>query len=81
MKNIFKFLSIIILLSSSVLYSKDFKNSIDKKSGLIINKGIETVKMNCTFCHSAKSIILQRATSWLSGPFHIVSHLTTILGP
>lgn len=35
-------------------------NEIDKQSGLIVAKGIESVKTNCTVCHSAKFIILQR---------------------
>jgi len=32
----------------------------DKQSGLIVSKGLETVKANCTVCHSAQFIILQK---------------------
>lgn len=33
---------------------------VDKDSGLIIDKGFETVKANCTVCHSARLIIQNR---------------------
>lgn len=62
MNNIFKFLSITILIFFTFLYSEESKKAIDKNTGLIINKGMETVKMHCTVCHSAKFITLQRAT-------------------
>lgn len=41
---------------------------IDKASGLIVSPGWETVKANCTVCHSAKFITWQRGDrdTWLS---------------
>jgi hypothetical protein len=33
---------------------------MDKETGLIIENGFETVKENCTACHSAKLIIQNR---------------------
>lgn len=62
MKNIFKFVSITLLIFLTFLNSEDTKKPIDKKTGLIIAKGMDIVKMNCTVCHSAKFITLQRAT-------------------
>lgn len=34
--------------------------AIDPDSGLIVATGVEDVKSNCTACHSAKFILLQR---------------------
>lgn len=34
--------------------------AIDPETGLIVAKGVEDVKANCTVCHSAKFILLQR---------------------
>lgn len=34
--------------------------AIDPESGLIVATGVEDVKSNCTACHSAKFILLQR---------------------
>lgn len=34
--------------------------AIDPQTGLIVAKGVENVIANCTACHSAKFIILQR---------------------
>jgi hypothetical protein len=34
--------------------------AIDPDSGLIVARGVEDVKSNCTACHSAKFILLQR---------------------
>ncbi len=43
------------------------QQNIDAKTGLIIDQGFETVKTECTVCHSAKLIIQNRATrqGWL----------------
>ena len=49
-------LALILSLGFSWLNAKE----IDKQSGLIVDKGLETVKANCTVCHSAKFIILQK---------------------
>ncbi|MGJ0491280.1 hypothetical protein [Methylobacter sp.] len=40
---------------------------IDAKTGLIIDQGFDTVKSECTVCHSAKLIIQNKATrqGWL----------------
>ncbi len=40
----------------------------DKDTGLIIDKGVDIVKGNCTACHSAKFIILQKGDrdTWLA---------------
>lgn len=57
-----KGLAFVLLLSS--LYAAE----IDKESGLKIAKGMQDVKTNCTVCHSARFIILQRGDrdTWLS---------------
>jgi len=49
-------LALILGMCTALLNAKE----IDKQSGLIIDKGLETVKANCTVCHSAKFIILQK---------------------
>jgi hypothetical protein len=43
------------------------QQNIDAETGLIIDQGFETVKTECTVCHSAKLIIQNRATrqGWL----------------
>ena len=51
-KSITNTFSIIIYFPSST--------KIDSESGLIIAKGFETVKTNCTVCHSAKFITTQK---------------------
>lgn len=47
---------LLILLASSSIFLQAQK--IDSESGLIIAKGFETVKANCTVCHSAKFITI-----------------------
>lgn len=49
---------LLILLASSSIFLQAQK--IDSESGLIIAKGFETVKANCTVCHSAKFITTQK---------------------
>lgn len=49
-------LTMMVCLCSIFLHA----NEIDKESGLIVSKGMETVKANCTACHSAKFITLQK---------------------
>jgi hypothetical protein len=49
-----------LIFCVSLLASLAQATEIDKESGLIVSKGIETVKTNCTVCHSAKFIILQK---------------------
>jgi hypothetical protein len=43
------------------------QQNIDAKTGLIIDQGFDTVKSECTVCHSAKLIIQNKATrqGWL----------------
>jgi hypothetical protein len=43
------------------------QQNVDAKTGLIIDQGFETVKTECTVCHSAKLIIQNKATrqGWL----------------
>ncbi len=57
------FLICISLLSLNLQASK-----IDKDSGLIVAPGMDIVKTNCTVCHSAKFITLQKGDrdTWLS---------------
>jgi len=63
MKTFFKLATVTLLCSISLNAAE-----IDKESGLIIAKGMETVKTNCTACHSAKFITLQRGdrATWKS---------------
>ena len=53
-----------ILLTTTVNAAEPKKNSkisaIDVETGLIVAKGVDDVKANCTACHSAKFILLQR---------------------
>jgi hypothetical protein len=53
---IFLKMALILSICFTVLNAKE----IDKDSGLIVDKGLETVKANCTVCHSARFIILQK---------------------
>jgi cytochrome c5 len=53
---IFLKLALMLAVSITLLNAKE----IDKESGLIVDKGLQTVKTNCTVCHSAKFIILQK---------------------
>ncbi|MGB5791647.1 cytochrome C [Poseidonibacter sp.] len=59
----------VLLLASSALLSINLNaQEIDKESGLIIAEGMQVVKTNCTVCHSAKFITLQKGDrdTWLS---------------
>ncbi|WAK03529.1 hypothetical protein [Methylobacter sp. YRD-M1] len=58
---------ICFLLLFSVPQLMAQQNNTDAKTGLIIDQGFETVKTECTVCHSAKLIIQNRATrqGWL----------------
>lgn len=58
-----------LLASAQMALSKtDPASEIDSDSGLIIAPGWDTVKTNCTICHSAKFITFQRGDrdSWAS---------------
>ncbi len=69
---------IILLASFLSLHAAETKNvkastkktkvQYDKDTGLIIDKGVDIVKGNCTACHSAKFIILQKGDrdTWLA---------------
>lgn len=59
---------IIPLLLIFITTSFGAKVQYDKDSGLIVAEGMETVRTNCTACHSARFIILQRGDrdTWLS---------------
>ncbi len=48
-------LAAIIIATASVAAEQ-----IDQETGLVIAKGYETVKLNCTICHSAKIITQNR---------------------
>lgn len=54
MKTFIKFIAITLL--TTYLQA----NKIDSESGLIIAKGFEDVKANCTVCHSARFITTQK---------------------
>lgn len=58
-------LSFGIFLSFATLHAAQ---KFDAETGLIIAPGFEDVKTNCTVCHSAKFITLQKGDrdSWLS---------------
>ncbi len=48
-------------LSASMTFAKTTdQKRIDEQTGLIIDRGFETVKTNCTICHSAKFILSQK---------------------
>ncbi len=62
---------IMILLFAAVLLllaSYNAAADIDKESGLIIAPGWETVKTNCTICHSASFITFQKGDrdTWMA---------------
>lgn len=62
---LFTSLTLGLLLATNVSAS-DSKQKIDSETGLIIANGFNDVKTNCTVCHSAKFITLQRGDreSW-----------------
>ena len=49
-----------MVIGIALLASTIFARDIDKESGLVIDKGFETVKRNCTPCHSAKLVTQNR---------------------
>lgn len=59
-------LSILLIFTCSTSFASKVK--YDKDSGLIVAKGMDTVKANCTACHSAKFITLQKGDrdTWLA---------------
>ncbi len=66
-----KYLLSILCIATLSLHAGSAKKEpvkFDKDTGLKIAKGVETVKANCTACHSAKFIILQKGDrdTWLS---------------
>lgn len=63
-KKTFVALGLLTLLSS---FSFAAEKQYDKETGLIIDSGMEVVRANCTVCHSAKFITLQRGDrqTWL----------------
>jgi len=66
MKNFTK--TALLFVSSAFLSLNLNAQELDKDSGLIIAEGMQTVKTNCTVCHSAKFITLQKGDreTWLS---------------
>lgn len=64
MKKTFVAFGLLALLSS---FSFADEKQYDKETGLIVDSGVEVVKTNCTVCHSAKFITLQRGNrqTWL----------------
>ncbi len=59
-----KFTKIISIAALSLLLTTSInaadKKNVDPETGLIIAKGFEEVKENCTVCHSASFILLQK---------------------
>ncbi len=55
-------LTVVFVLDVSAAQPKKIKKvtAIDPETGLIVAKGVEDVIANCTACHSAKFITLQR---------------------
>ncbi len=55
-------LTVVFALNVSAVQPKKIKKvkAIDPETGLIVAKGVEDVVANCTACHSAKFITLQR---------------------
>lgn len=49
-----------VFLVSPIISSSASFAEIDPDSGLVVAEGWETVRANCTACHSAKFITLQR---------------------
>jgi hypothetical protein len=68
MKRVTKILSTLALgtLIATTAVAGD-KKKLDPETGLILGKGFDEVKANCTVCHSAKFIILQKGDrdTWL----------------
>jgi len=67
MKTLIKVLGLLMIsalfaLNVNAAQPKKIKKitAIDPQTGLIVAKGVENVIANCTACHSAKFIILQR---------------------
>ncbi len=61
------FLSLLLVSLMGVsVFAK--KVEYDKDTGLIVDKGMQIVKANCTVCHSSKFILLQKGDrdTWLS---------------
>jgi len=62
-------LSVRVIICLLVFFTQQLmaRQNIDAKTGLIIDQGFDTVKSECTVCHSAKLIIQNRATrqGWL----------------
>lgn len=61
-------LSAMFAINASAVHPKKVEkvSAIDPETGLIVANGVENVKANCTVCHSAKFILLQRGDrqSW-----------------
>ncbi len=61
--------AVMIALGVSLALSTPVKSAeVDPDSGLILADGWETVRTNCTVCHSAKTVTFQRGDrdSWKS---------------
>ena len=52
-------ISVLSLLFATSIYAAGEKK-VDPETGLILAKGFEEIKTNCTVCHSASFILLQR---------------------
>ncbi|MFT5484394.1 MAG: cytochrome c5 [Halieaceae bacterium] len=57
-----------LLLVSIMVFPAVNAQDIDPESGLVIAPGWEVVRANCTVCHSARFIILQRGdrATWMA---------------
>lgn len=51
--------AVLLLFFTQLLQAEQ---KIDTQTGLIIDKGFESVKKQCTVCHSAKLIVQNKAT-------------------
>lgn len=62
------FLKIVITLCLTLTSFNLYAEKIDKDTGLIVAPGMDVVIANCTVCHSAKFITLQRGDrdTWLA---------------
>lgn len=53
-------LPLFLLLGAVLLAAAVAAQEIDKDTGLVVDQGFETVKRNCTPCHSARLVIQNR---------------------
>ena len=61
------FIRLILITSLLIVQSAYAAQTIDSKSGLLIDKGFKTVKQHCSTCHSLKIVTQNKASrqGWL----------------